>query len=459
MSETDDTDWIAQGREVGRKLDAFHAIVIVGEDVAATTGVALGIARVQAQHRKVAIGDLFGEAPVLQSLVHTDDPHGLVDSFLYGVSLNKIAYPVADSGELFVMPSGTGPIDYDELFALPRWRRLAAGFGEVGALLVLAAPAGAARIHELVDNTQGAVVVGDVVPPSLPVARAIAWVRPKRGLTAVPVEPAAQETGVVLAEQPPRRDRRRLAGAIGGLLVAAGIAAAGLWIAQRPFASSPKPRRGVPAASPAAAAVTAGAVVTDSVARARLDSARRASMATGAGAGGSVADSFPVLPAVNAGDSAAASAFGVRLEQTNTKSGAILDLRGKFERVPASTYGLDARTRFFILVAGAYPTRSGAESLLVQLRARGVLAPRSGSVTTVPYAFLVQTDVPAADVPARLSRFAARGQPVYALRQPNGAAHLYFGAYESPQQAALAIPSVKEAGMTPTLVYRIGRVF
>ena len=51
------------------------------------------------------------------------------------------------------------------------------------------------------------------------------------------------------------------------------------------------------------------------------------------------------------------------------------------------------------------------------------------------------------------------GQPVYALRQTNGTAHLYFGAYESAQQAALAVPTVREAGLTPTLVYRIGRVF
>jgi hypothetical protein len=48
---------------------------------------------------------------------------------------------------------------------------------------------------------------------------------------------------------------------------------------------------------------------------------------------------------------------------------------------------------------------------------------------------------------------------VYALRQSNGAANLYFGAYESPQQAALAVPAVRKAGITPTLVYRIGRVF
>ena len=62
-------------------------------------------------------------------------------------------------------------------------------------------------------------------------------------------------------------------------------------------------------------------------------------------------------------------------------------------------------------------------------------------------------------VNAYLARFAARGQPVYALRQASGAANLYFGAYESPQHAALAVPSVREAELTPTLAYRIGRVF
>ena len=77
----------------------------------------------------------------------------------------------------------------------------------------------------------------------------------------------------------------------------------------------------------------------------------------------------------------------------------------------------------------------------------------------MPFAFLVQQDVPEAEVPSRLKRFAGSGRPVYALRQTNGAANLYFGAYESVQQAALAVPSVREAGLTPTLVYRIGRVF
>jgi hypothetical protein len=136
-----------------------------------------------------------------------------------------------------------------------------------------------------------------------------------------------------------------------------------------------------------------------------------------------------------------------------------LDLRTRFETVPVGTYGIEERTRSFLLVAGAYPLRTAAESLLVDLRNHRILAPGIGSVTSLPFAFLVQQDVPQENVPARLRRFAGSGHPVYALRQTNGAANLYFGAYGSAQQAALAVPAVREAGLTPTLVYRIGRVF
>ena len=93
-------DWEVRGHELGPTLDEWHAIVVTGADAHATAQVALGIGRVQAQHRRVAIGDLFGDTEPLQSLVETTDPHGLVDSFMYGISLNKIAYLVPDAGDL-----------------------------------------------------------------------------------------------------------------------------------------------------------------------------------------------------------------------------------------------------------------------------------------------------------------------------------------------------------------------
>ena len=45
------------------------------------------------------------------------------------------------------------------------------------------------------------------------------------------------------------------------------------------------------------------------------------------------------------------------------------------------------------------------------------------------------------------------------FRQPNGGVRLYYGAYTNPEQAALAVPAVRAAGIRPLLVYRIGRVF
>jgi hypothetical protein len=457
-------DWMEQGREIGATLDACHAVVVVGSDATATAEVALGIARSQSHRRRVAVGALLGDAPPLQALVASQDPHGLVDSFLFGVSLNRVAYPVAEPGDLYVMPSGTSPIDYEELLPHPRWRRLAAGFRSEGALLVLAAPAEAPNLRQLVDATDGAVLVGDEVPGDLPVAQSLAWIRARptapMSVTrdAPPAEPPPPDRPVV----PDDRDYGRLlAGATAGVLLTLLLAGTAYWFARRPFASQRPARQSVAATSPAAAAVTGGALATDSAVRAaqaRRDSIARDSAARVANLA-VAADSFPVFAPANPADSSAASSYAVVLENTNGLAGAILDLRARYASVPAASYALDLRTRYYQLVAGAYPARAGADSLLAQLRARRILAPGFGSVTSLPFAFLVQANVPAADVPARVKRAAARAQPVYALRQPTGAAHLYFGAYESPQQAALAVPAARKAGLAPTLVYRIGRVF
>jgi two-component sensor histidine kinase len=170
-------------------------------------------------------------------------------------------------------------------------------------------------------------------------------------------------------------------------------------------------------------------------------------------------DTYPVVAPANPAESASTSAFAIVLENTNGLTGAIVDMRSKYANVPAGSYALDLRTRYYKLVAGAYQTRAGADSLLSQLRARKVLAVGFGGVVLLPYAFLVDTNVAAAEVGPRLARAAARAQPVYALRQAIGAVNFYFGAYENPQEASLAVPAARRAGLAPTLVYRTGRVF
>jgi len=187
-------DWEHAGREFGEQLGAYHAIVVIGLDPTVTGRVAIGLARTQAIHRRVAVGDLFAESPPIQELVDGDDPHGIVDSFLYGISLSRIAREVPGAGQLFVMPSGSEPPDYDEILPNPRWHRLAAGFREVNALLVLAVPAGAPHIEKLVEAADGAVLVGEAVPARVPVARIIGTVREPQPRAVTPVGTPAVES-------------------------------------------------------------------------------------------------------------------------------------------------------------------------------------------------------------------------------------------------------------------------
>ncbi|MEO8564250.1 MAG: hypothetical protein ABI601_19375 [bacterium] len=458
MSASRTMDWTEEGRRIGATLDAFHAVVVVGTDPIATAQVALGIARVQAVGRRVALGDLLGDAEPLQSLVAVDDPHGLVDSFVYGVSLNKVARQVPGAGELFIMPTGTGPVDYQELFSSTRWRRLISGFREVGALLIIAAPADAPNVHTLVAASDGVVIVGDVVPPDVSVAQSLAWVRARRGAAArttddVDAAHPSNDAAPVARTAPvaARSNARKLASIVVGLVILALLS----WFGSRSYVAGRASREAARADSVSRAQEER--VRADSIARVRRDSVARDS--AGRVGAGTQLDSFPSLVPANLADSANAASYAVLLAKYNTKSGVILDLNGRFDRVPATTFGVESPTRFFVLVAGAFQTRAGADSLLTQLRARRSLAAGFGSVAPYPLAFLVDSSVRAQEVPARVARYAARGQPVYALRQPNGTARLYFGAYASPEQAALAVPQVREAGLAPTLVYRIGRVF
>ena len=154
------TGWEAEGQRLSAKFDGLSSVCIVADDADAAALVALGIARAQAIQRRVAIADLVGETPVLQSLVADQDAHGISDSFLFGVSLNRIARPVGTEGNLFVMPSGSEPVQQQQIYESDRWRRLSNGFREAGALLLLVAPADAAALDNVVAATDGVVLVG-----------------------------------------------------------------------------------------------------------------------------------------------------------------------------------------------------------------------------------------------------------------------------------------------------------
>jgi hypothetical protein len=433
-------DWDAAGAALGESLDAYHALVVIGVDPVATGRVAIAIGRAQAMKRRVAVGDLFAESPPIQELVQTEDPHGLVDSFLYGVSLSRIAYAVPDAGQLFVMPSGTEPPVYEEILPNPRWHRLTAGFKEVGALLLLAAPASAPHIEDLVAATDGAILIGDGVPRNLPVVHVISSVRetPAKGVE-------TPESVAVVAPRPRWRTRR--AGMYAGLGLTFLLALLAGWLATRPLArdvhggvKNPDTTKPLAGAAPAVRPDTAGVP------------------------SGEVGSVMPLTDTVvvNPADSAQAAAFAIELMAANTQAGAILKLQQDGNHLPAATFApvLDGQgSQWFKVIGGAAIERAGAESLLIALRKQKLVEPAGGSIVRLPYAFLIDSGLPAAAVPEMIGINRDRGIPAYALKQDNGKAWLLVGAFATVEQSQLYLETLRASGTRPVLVYRKGRTF
>lgn len=432
---------VAEGLRVGASLDSTSLVLVLGDDPRSTALAALGVARAQSGRRRVALGDLLGDAEPIQQLLNTDDPHGLADSFVYGVSLNKIAQPVPQYGELYVLPSGSEVPAYEEIFTNSRWRRLAAGFRETGALLVVAAPASAAHIADVVELADGALLVGDVAPVGIDPTKLIGRVHPTPPNGVVPVAPEP-EPAIAFADAPKPWWKRlpvTFPAAI-GIVLALVLAAIGLWLAARPMARGHQPLVAQRRQSSSAGAVPSS-----------LDSLHPDSASASPAA---------VLTAANPADSLGAAAFAIVIARFNTRQGAELWLQAQPRDLPTPSFApqvIHGET-WYRALAGSYSTRTQADSLLTVLSVKGLSRLDSNNVVRTPFAFLVDS-VKAEAVSGLLKYFVDRGQPVYALRQPDGSARLYFGAYESPEQATLDIATIRTLGIRPVLVYRSGRVY
>ena len=447
---------VDDGMRVGAALDTANLVLVLGDDPRRTALAALGVARAQARNRRVALGDLLGDAEPIQQLLNGGDPHGLADSFVYGVSLNKIAHAVPQYGDLYVLPSGSEVPAYEDIFTNARWKRLAAGFKETGALLVVAAPASAAHVADVVGLADGAVLVGSAEALGVEGGKMLGRVavepdRPADVVAAAPAaaEPAPEPAPEAAPEAPealPERGGRwsrltKSRGAMFGIGLSLVLVALGLWFAARPLASGNDPlwlRR------QHAGAAASGPVPT-------LDSLGNDSAAIRAAG---------LLAPANRADSAAAAPYAVVIARFNTLSGAQAWLQSQAKGLPSPTFvpvRIQGETWYAALV-GSYPTRAEADSLLAALSAQGLSRADSNNIVRAPFAFLVDS-VGADAVPRLLKYFADRGQPVYALRQPNGSARLYAGAFESPAQASLYVDAIRTSGLRPVLVYRIGRVY
>jgi cell division septation protein DedD len=423
--------WEDAGRQVAPVLGSYSAIVVISSDPLAAAYVALGIARAEAGHRRSVVGDLVGDLPPLRSLVREEEPHGITDSFLYGVSLNKIGYDVEGVPNLYVMPTGTDPLIDAEIMQSQRWTKLATGFAEAGALLVLVASSEAPALADLVDQLDGAVLVKDAEIHNAPSALILARVAGPTPTLKIPLHRISAG-----AARWPRH--KWLYPALGALAV---LVLGGLGLALVLGRVGRSTRSGNPVVAPT------------NVARPVPPPPR------------AVPETLYIAPPENAIDSLSAAAFSVELLVANTAEGANLFVRKNGAALPAAAVspvpiGPEQAT-WYRVTAGAYTRRDQADSLLRALRESRLLADDSVEhVMQTPLALLVDS-VPSQGgigdaIRAAVEKYAARGLPVYTLMQNDGGARIYAGAFKTASQSAELIKSLRAAGLKPVLVYRTG---
>lgn len=449
--------WEMEGRRLAPLLDGLCSVVMAATDTAVATSMAIGVARAQGQRRRVAVADLIGEAPALEALLTGDDPHGISDSFLYGVSLNKIARPMAGADNVFLMPSGTEAVAHDAVYANDRWRRLAAGFYQVGALLVVVANPATPGFAELCGYVGALMPVGDTAFPTPPGVPLIA--PPKPEPPAPTPRPNEARARAAAAEDESSRRRRMIA--IISVLGAIAVAVGAFW--PQLMARLPEPVAELITGTqrvPDSTAVVVPPTPMDTAVRtdsATVDSLVRDSTGTIIPAPDSAAPVGLPLTVENAADSASASRYAVYFATANTRAAAMPDARVRALDAVALSPVAEGNEQWFRVTVGASATRAQAESLLAKLRTQKIIG--SGSIVSVPYALRLARNVTPTLIPTQLAELANRGIIAYALLQSDGSAHVYTGAFESPMQATPLADSLRALRVAPVLVYRTGRAF
>jgi len=396
---------------------------VISEDPLAAANVAIGVARVEAVHRRVVVGDLVGDLPPIQSLVGIDDPHGIYDSFVFGTSLERVIYPVRGNDNLNVLPGGTESPAEDEILSSPRWRRIASDFSATDSLLLLVTGDHAPSLEKLARQMDGVLLVGDPAMGTHSEAVLLARVPHPTIL-----EGASEAGDAADAAEPFWRRHSRLL-AISTLVVLFGIMFALRLTRTERLAATPD------------TVTIPDSLVHDSV----------------------VQQKRVVMPA-NPADSALAASYAVEILAANTAEGANFELQRHGAMMPAATISLvpigDSEIIWYKVLAGAFADSSHAAQLLASLRRRHVIPDSGGSVVRTPFALLVDSVPSEAAVMSRsrkkIQDYSARGLAVYSLMQRDGSARLYLGAFVKPEQSSLAASAARMAGLSPVLEYRTG---
>ncbi|MEO7359021.1 MAG: hypothetical protein ABI120_01740 [Gemmatimonadaceae bacterium] len=440
--------WEALGRNAAPLLDTVNAVVIAGPDPVAAASFALGIARVHGSTRRVAIADLVGEVAPLQVLITGDDGHGISDSFLYGVSLNKIARPLEGSGNVFLMPSGTESVANEAVYRNDRWRKLAAGFHQVGALLLVIAVPETPGFGELCAFVGAVFPMGDpapIAPAGVPV---IAMPRP----TSAEVKRVVEKAKATGSEDRQSRNTKLIAAFFAILALAIVVGAVSPKLASYLPSSI---ARLLPGSSP-----RSSTPATDRTKSGESDQPNGVAAPGSDTTNPSVAAAAGNLVVANPADSASAALFAVYLVAGSTREAATEPRIQTLPAVAISPVILDGDSvQWFRVTVGASQDSASAFALLTRLRTAKILGESSGTIVRVPFAFRLEEGLSVEAAPRIIADYDRRGISAYALKQEDGQVSVFTGAHETVKKAAYLGDSLRSQGVKAVLVYRTGRAF
>lgn len=409
------------------------ALTPASQDAAWTAGVCWDIARAVARSgRRVLLVDLHLEQSVLETGATGPADEGLVDAFVFGVSLTHVAR--LQEPELYYIGVGTAPPNPVDVWSSERWKRLARGFGSEGALMLLCTPP--AALVRLGVRPDGLIVVAPngFQPDSLTfpgIASTLAGGTPLVAVVreAPPPPPGRRDSGATR-----RRD-------------SAGSRAVGF---------QPTRRSGVPPyATVGAAAVAILAVVLLLRAADSGESAPINATAAAPTQGLAVPPPQPPAP-VPEGDSLF---YSVQVAAFNTMGQAIEHAKTYDDAAGAATVSpvrLGRQGVWHRVLVGAVPTALAADSLLRRLWQRGRLERPNGTILRTPHAYeIARMSTPNAARDSA-SGLRDRGVAAYIVAAPDGRSRLLAGAFEGPEQAAVADSLLRLAGLRATLIQRAG---
>jgi hypothetical protein len=173
-------------------------------------------------------------------------------------------------------------------------------------------------------------------------------------------------------------------------------------------------------------------------------------------------DTLTVPNVVNPQDADRAAIWGVELRVTNDRD----DARFWMEQhgsLPAATVSplwveLDPLP-WHSVIAGAARTRDEAVDFRTALRRAGVIDYEDGVIARVPFALRIEAGLAPAQAQTRVGQLRADSIDAYALRDNDGTAAVYTGAFALPEQSVHLLVELRRKNLNPVFAYRVGRTY